>query len=78
MHDTIASDTPCDPKIYIGREISGITLIEPLGEGATGLVYTAYQKSLKRKVAIKLFLRERLASSWVEKFRTEGEIGSCS
>jgi serine/threonine-protein kinase len=73
MHDTIASDTPCDPKIYIGREISGITLIEPLGEGATGLVYTAYQKSLKRKVAIKLFLRERLASSWVEKFRTEGE-----
>lgn len=73
MHDTITSDTPCDPKIYIGREISGITLVEPLGKGATGLVYSAYQKSLKRKVAIKLFPRERLSSSLVEKFRTEGE-----
>lgn len=73
MHDTIVSDIPCDPKIYIGREISGITLVEPLGKGATGLVYTAYQKSLKRKVAIKLFPRERLSSSSVEKFRAEGE-----
>ena len=73
MNDTITSDTSCNPEIYIGREISGITLVEPLGEGATGLVYTAYQKSLKRKVAIKLFPRERLSSSWVEKFRAEGE-----
>jgi len=73
MQDTITSDTPCGPEIYIGREISGITLVEPLGKGATGLVYTAYQKSLKRKVAIKLFPRERLSSSSVEMFRTEGE-----
>lgn len=73
MHDTIASDTPCDPEIYIGREISGITLVEPLGKGATGLVYTAYQKSLKRKVAIKLFLRKRLSAASVERFSTEAE-----
>ncbi len=73
MHDIITSDTPCDPESYIGREISGITLVEPLGKGATGLVYTAYQKSLKRKVAIKLFPKKRLSSSSVEMFRTEGE-----
>lgn len=73
MYDTITSGTPYEPEIYIGREISGITLIEPLGKGATGLVYTAYQKSLKRKVAIKLFLKELLSSASVEMFRTEAE-----
>ncbi len=73
MCDTITSDTPLSPDMYIGREISGITLVEPLGKGATGLVYTAYQKSLKRKVAIKLFLRKRLSNKFVEKFRTEAE-----
>jgi len=73
MYDTITSGIPCNPEIYIGREISGITLVEPLGKGATGLVYTAYQKSLKRKVAIKLFPRELLSSASVQMFHTEAE-----
>lgn len=62
-----------NPEIYIGRDVCGITLIEFLGRGATGLVYTAYQKSLKRKVAIKIFPRSSLSSAAVERFRTEAE-----
>ncbi|HEX3019874.1 MAG TPA: serine/threonine-protein kinase [Chitinispirillaceae bacterium] len=73
MLDTNTSVISINPENYIGRDIKGITLIELLGRGATGLVYTAYQKSLKRKVALKLFPKQTLKSVSVEKFRTEAE-----
>lgn len=61
------------PEMFIGKEISGITLLELLGRGAMGLVYTGYQKSLKRKVAMKLFMKEGLSTVSIEKFRDEAE-----
>ncbi len=72
MSDRNSSDIS-NPEMYVGRDVCGITLVEFLGRGATGLVYTAYQKSLKRKVAIKLFPRSSISSASVEKFRTEAE-----
>lgn len=44
-----------DPRTYIGQEIHNITLVEFIGKGAMGAVFVGYQKSLKRKVAIKVF-----------------------
>jgi serine/threonine protein kinase len=44
-----------DPKVYIGKEIGNITLMSVLGQGAMGAVFIGYQKSLKRKVAVKIY-----------------------
>lgn len=39
----------------IGKEIAGCKLIRELGSGSSGVVYLAYQKSLDRNIACKLF-----------------------
>jgi eukaryotic-like serine/threonine-protein kinase len=44
-----------DPRTFIGKEINNIILMELIGKGAMGAVFVGYQKSLKRKVAVKVF-----------------------
>ncbi|MBN1576860.1 MAG: serine/threonine protein kinase [Chitinispirillaceae bacterium] len=64
-----------DTKIYIGREINNITLMELIGRGAMGAVFVGYQKSLKRKVAVKLFPKQAAsAGNYRIHFREEAEI----
>ena len=66
-----------DTKIYIGREINNITLMELLGRGAMGAVFVGFQKSLKRKVAVKLFPKQTEgAGNYRVHFREEAEIVS--
>lgn len=43
---------------FIGSEIDNITIMELIGRGAMGAVFVGYQKSLKRKVAVKVFPRD--------------------
>jgi len=66
--------TSFNPEMFIGKEISGITLLELLGKGGMGLVYTAYQKSLKRKVALKLFLKKGLSPASFIRFRDDNLV----
>ena len=62
---------------YIGREIGNITLMEVIGHGAMGAVFVGYQRSLKRKVAVKLFpKRMESAGNYRVHFREEAEIVS--
>jgi serine/threonine protein kinase len=44
-----------EPRSFIGKEINNIVLVEFIGKGAMGAVFVGYQKSLKRKVAVKVF-----------------------
>ena len=63
-----------DPSVYIGKDISSVTLLELLGQGAMGAVYVAYQKSLKRKIAVKIFPKlEVLPDRMKVQFRDEAE-----
>ena len=64
-----------DPRGYIGQEINNITLVEFIGKGAMGAVYVGYQKSLKRKVAIKVYPKFINKQQSVRiHFREEAEI----
>lgn len=56
-----------------GTQIGGYLLNGVLGQGGMGVVYEAYQPSLKRKVALKLLAQELARDQgFKERFRREG------
>ncbi len=43
-----------EPDIFLGRSVGTCTIVKELGRGSMGIVYVAYQRSLKRPVAVKI------------------------
>lgn len=76
MHSQLdSSKTEFDHLSIIGAEIGGCTIMQLLGRGSMGAVYIAFQHSLKRKVAIKIYPKK--SSTYPEcglKIRDEAEI----
>lgn len=61
-----------DPSVHIGKEIGNITLMSVLGQGAMGAVFIGFQKSLKRKVAVKIYPKS-LSESGTMRLRLRDE-----
>ena len=59
----------CGP-MRVGR----FSLTEQIGRGGMGVVYKAVQDGIRRDVAVKLLLRERMDDQFVERFRRESDI----
>jgi serine/threonine protein kinase len=60
---------------YIGRELGNVTLIRELGRGVMGVVFVAFQKTLKRQVAVKVLAKNRETMNLASQlFRDEGEV----
>jgi len=61
---------------YIGRELGNVTLIRELGRGVMGVVFVAFQKTLKRQVAVKVLAKNRETTEGLasQLFRDEGEV----
>jgi eukaryotic-like serine/threonine-protein kinase len=60
---------------FIGRELGNVTLIKELGRGVMGVVFVAFQKTLKRQVAVKVLVKNRDNAQLAgELFRDEGEV----
>jgi len=55
----------------IGREFAGVTLLSIHGRGHSGVVFIGFQKSLKRKIAVKLVPRDKLSA---QSFMDEAEV----
>jgi serine/threonine-protein kinase len=55
----------------IGTDVAGVTLLTLHGVGHTGLVFTGFQKSLRRKIAVKLVPKEKVtARSFMDEAET--------
>lgn len=65
-----------DPRSFIGKEICGVTIVNEIGHGSIGTVFMGIQRSLKRKVAIKVLPKEKIesiSSKFKIGFRDEAE-----
>jgi eukaryotic-like serine/threonine-protein kinase len=68
------SASAAGPITRIGR----FTVLRPLGQGGMGAVYTAYDESLDRRVAVKLLLRPRDANARVRMLREAQALAKVS
>jgi serine/threonine-protein kinase len=57
----------------VGREVGTAVLLEELARGGMAVIFTAYQKTLKRQIAIKILPKSLLAHSSAELFQQEAE-----
>jgi serine/threonine protein kinase len=70
--------TSADPSRADLPEIPGYDVLEKLGRGGMGVVYKAWQPSLKRLVALKLLASAgRPEPEQLVRFRTEAEAVAC-
>jgi serine/threonine-protein kinase len=60
-----------DADKLIGRDFAGVTLLSVHGRGHSGVVFVGFQKSLKRKVAVKLVPKANLSA---RSFMDEAEV----
>jgi serine/threonine-protein kinase len=64
-----------DINKFIGRELGTVTLLKVLGQGANGIVFVAFQRTLKRQVAVKILLKtERTTEESRQMFNLEAEM----
>jgi serine/threonine-protein kinase len=57
----------------VGQEVGTAVLLDELARGGMAVIFTAYQKTLKRQIAVKILPKSLLAHSSAELFQQEAE-----
>jgi len=60
----------------IGRQFGTATILKELGRGNMAIVFTAFQQTLKRKIAVKLLPKEFLTPETCYRFQQEAEAAA--
>ena len=62
-----------DAKKYYGMDIGTSTVLKELGRGSMAVVFEGYQRTLKRKIAVKVLPKVLMTQSAAERFQQEAE-----
>ena len=65
-----------DANLFIGRQIGTATILKELARGGMAVVFIAYQRTLKRQIAVKLLPKSHLTPQTAELFQTEAEAAA--
>ncbi|MGM0444102.1 MAG: serine/threonine-protein kinase [Fibrobacterota bacterium] len=63
-----------DYNSYIGTDLGDVTLLSVIGSGGKGVVFSGFQRDLKRRVAVKLLPKLKASAAEIEDFHREAEI----
>lgn len=74
--DGMASIKTMNFDHLVGLEVGTSRLLKPLGRGSMAVVFTAYQKTLKRQIAVKLLPKSLLTPRLAEMFTLEAEAAA--
>lgn len=61
---------------YIGLNVGTATVLKELGRGSMAIVFEGYQRTLKRKIAIKILPKQLMTPSAAERFQQEAEAAA--
>jgi len=65
-----------DTKPLLGRQFGTSTIVRELGRGNMAIVFVAFQKTLKRRIALKLLPRETVSGEAADRFQQEAEAAA--
>jgi serine/threonine protein kinase len=65
-----------DAKKYYGMDIGTSTVLKELGRGSMAVVFEGYQRTLKRKIALKILPRALMTNTAAERFQQEAEAAA--
>jgi len=65
-----------DAKKYYGMDIGTSTVLKELGRGSMAVVFEGYQRTLKRKIAIKILPKALMTNTAAERFQQEAEAAA--
>ncbi len=65
-----------DLSHLVGQEVGTATLLKELGRGAMAVIFIAYQRTLKRQIAVKVLPRSLMTSVAAEQFQQEAELAA--
>ena len=57
----------------VGKEVGTVTILKELARGGAGVVFVAYQRTLKRQIALKVLPKSLLTPETSERFQREAE-----
>ena len=60
----------------VGKEVGTSTLIQELGRGGMSVIFVAYQRTLKRRIAVKILPKSLMTSVAAEFFQREAETAA--
>jgi len=65
-----------DMSHLVGRDVGTCTVLKEIGRGSMALVFEAYQRSLKRKIALKILPKSLMTTVAAERFQMEAEAAA--
>lgn len=65
-----------DLSHLVGRDVGTATLLKELGRGAMAVIFIAYQRTLKRQIAVKILPRSLLTPAAADQFQQEAELAA--
>jgi serine/threonine protein kinase len=60
----------------VGEEVGTYTLVQELGRGGMAVIFVAYQRTLKRRIAVKILPKSLMTSVAAEFFQREAEAAA--
>jgi serine/threonine-protein kinase len=75
-HKTRTSIRDMNFNHLIGQQIGTATLLKELSRGGMAVIFVAYQKSLKRQIAVKILPKSILTPLAAESFQQEAELAA--